>query len=213
MPIWPRTAPMSPAATRAAALQVGIRARERIGPSESPSHAAAQWHNDSPYSHLPLRGQRRTGPRGTPASRFTPRLSKFGELLNASTVCRRTPAWSTHDRELPPDALARAWPHFCAARNDRVRSSSAPAPGADTVRLRGFGRPAHSLVPRRTSMPPTRCRTAALLVHASHLFATGSATRTPLRKRKFGGIFCAETATHVTRTTAATGGICSPGST
>jgi hypothetical protein len=44
------SAPTLPTATRAAALQVGIRARERGIPGESPSHADAQWHEDSAYS-------------------------------------------------------------------------------------------------------------------------------------------------------------------
>ena len=44
------SAPTLPTATRAAASQVGIRARERAIPAESPSHAEAQWHEDSPYS-------------------------------------------------------------------------------------------------------------------------------------------------------------------
>jgi len=44
------SAPTLPTATRAAALQVGIRARERDFPVESPSHAYAQWLEDSPYS-------------------------------------------------------------------------------------------------------------------------------------------------------------------
>jgi hypothetical protein len=44
------SAPTLPTATRAAASQVGIRARERGIPAESPSHAEAQWHEDSPYS-------------------------------------------------------------------------------------------------------------------------------------------------------------------
>lgn len=39
---------MSPAATRAAALQVGIRACERISPGGPPSRAVAQWPRDPP---------------------------------------------------------------------------------------------------------------------------------------------------------------------
>ena len=39
-----------PTATRAVTPQVGIRAREPLIPAESPSHASAQWHDDSPYS-------------------------------------------------------------------------------------------------------------------------------------------------------------------
>jgi hypothetical protein len=67
------SAPTLPAATRAAASQVGIRARERVNPAESPSHAYAQWHEDSSYS-LTVAGAAPDLPLGfSPASRFTRR--------------------------------------------------------------------------------------------------------------------------------------------
>jgi hypothetical protein len=67
------SAPTLPTATRAAASQVGIRARERAIPAESPSHAEAQWHEDSPYS-LTVAGAAPDLPvRSSPASRFTRR--------------------------------------------------------------------------------------------------------------------------------------------
>jgi len=36
--------------------RVGLRAREWNYPAGSPSHAEAQWHRDSAFTHLPLRG-------------------------------------------------------------------------------------------------------------------------------------------------------------
>ena len=56
------SAPSLPTATRAATSQVGIRARERNIPIKSPSHASdGAVARGLDLTHLPLRGQRRTG--------------------------------------------------------------------------------------------------------------------------------------------------------
>src|SRR5277367_2352997 len=53
--------------------QVGIRACKRDYPAKSPSHAAAQWHQDLAKLAYRCGGSAGLIPEGTPASRFTHR--------------------------------------------------------------------------------------------------------------------------------------------